>query len=331
MADLKDKRILMFSPFGSCTHYTVHIADELKRRGAEVRVYDERPSQATMAKIYMYFFRNLAPQYFMNYIKKIVRETEGYNPDIVFVVRGQAFDVTTLTYMRRVYTNARFIFYQWDPLCGKRVKDILDMYDDAFSFDTDDVKNNPKFKFRPSLYLNEYLKVANEKNRKYDVAFVGTLYNNRWPVIKRFMDYFDAHNMKFFFYLYMPSWTLYLWDFIRKGSFVSPSRMRFTPMTYLENVDIVKESNCVLDIVYSKQTGLSMRAFESMAAKRKYITNNAIVAEYDFYDPNNILIVNKDNINIPEDFVKSPFKEINSTIMKKYSVEGFVDEIFQNA
>lgn len=330
MADLKGKRVLMFSPFGYCTHYTVHIVDELRRRGAEVRVYDERPSQATIAKIYMYFFRNLAPQYFKNYIKKIVRETAGYNPDVVFVIRGQAFDVPTLTYMKSVYTNARFIFYQWDPLCGKRIKEILDMYDDAFSFDTDDVRNNPKFRFRPSLYLNEYIQVADERIRKYDVAFVGTLYNNRWGVIKRFMDYFDVHDMKYFFYLYMPSWTLYLWDFIRRGLFVSPTRMRFAPMTYLENVDVVKKSNCVLDIVYSKQTGLSMRAFEAMAAKRKYITNNAIVAEYDFYNPNNILIVDVNNIDIPEKFIKSPFCDIDPIIMKKYSVEGFVDEIFQN-
>lgn len=330
MTDFKGKKILMFSPYGSCTHYTAHIADELKSRGAEVRVYDERPSQATAAKIYMYFFRSLAPQYFMNYIKKIVKETEGYNPDVVFVVRGQAFDVDTLSYLRGVYTNARFIFYQWDPLCGKRVKDILDMYDEAFSFDTDDVKNNPEFKFRPSLYLNEYLKIAEEDKREYDVAFVGTLYNNRWPVIKKFMDYFDNNGSKAFFYLYMPSWTLYLWDFIRRFTFVSPKRMRFTPMSFLENVDVVKDSKCVLDIVYSKQTGLSMRAFESMAAKRKYITNNPIVAEYDFYDPNNILIVDTENLNIPKEFINSPFREIDSAIMKKYSVEGFVDEVFQN-
>ena len=330
MTDFKGKKILMFSPYGSCTHYTFHIADELRSRGAEVRVYDERPSQATAAKIYMYFFRSLAPQYFMNYIKKIVKETEGYNPNVVFVVRGQAFDVATLSYLRSVYTNARFIFYQWDPLCGKRVKDILDIYDDAFSFDTDDVKNNPEFKFRPSLYLNEYLKITEEEKRKYDVAFVGTLYNNRWPVIKKFIDYFDKNGSKAFFYLYMPSWTLYLWDFIRKFTFVSPKRMHFTAMPFLENVDVVKDSKCVLDIVYSKQTGLSMRAFESMAAKRKYITNNPIVAEYDFYDPNNILIVDTENLDIPKEFIDSPFRDIDSAIMKKYSVVGFVDEIFQN-
>lgn len=320
----------MFSPYGSCIHYTVHIADELRGRGAEVRVYDERPSQATAAKIYMYFFRSLAPQYFMNYIKKIVKETESYDPDVVFVVRGQAFDVDTLSYLRGIYTNARFIFYQWDPLCGKRVKEILDMYDDAFSFDTDDVKNNPEFKFRPSLYLDEYLRIAEEDKRKYDVTFVGTLYNNRWPVIKKFMDHFDNNGGKAFFYLYMPSWTLYLWDFIRRFTFVSPKRMRFTPMSFLENVDLVKYSKCVLDIVYSKQTGLSMRAFEAMAAKRKYITNNPIVAEYDFYDPNNILIVDTENLNIPREFIDSPFREIDPAIMKTYSVEGFVDEVFQN-
>lgn len=328
MTDLNGKKILMFSPLGFCTHYTIHIAEELRCRGAEVRVYDERPSQATTAKIYMYFFRNLVPQYFMNYIKKIVRENDGYNPDVVFVVRGQAFDVTTLSYLRDVYTNARFIFYQWDPLCGKRIKEILEMYDSAFSFDTDDVSNNPEFKFRPSFYLDEYLMAANDTRKKYDVSFVGTLYNNRWTVIKQFMDYFDTHKMESFFYLYMPSWALYLWDFIRKGLFVSPTRMRFSPMSYKENVKIVKESRCVLDIVYSKQTGLSMRAFESMAANRKYITNNSIVAEYDFYNPQNIFIVDKDNIDIPEDFIKSPFKEIAPDLMNKYSVKGFVDEVF---
>lgn len=328
MVDLKGKKVLMFSPLGFCTHYTVHIADELRRRGAEVRVFDERPSQATLAKIYMYFFRSLAPQYFMNYLKSIVKQTKGFNPDIVFVVRGQAFDVATLSYLRSVYSNASFIYYQWDPLCGKRIKDILDMYDKAFSFDTEDVKNNPEFKFRPSLYLDEYIQIADSGSKKYDVTFVGTLYNNRCPVIKRFMDYFEKHGLKSFFYLYMPSWTLYLWDFIRKGSFVSPKRMRFTPMSYIQNVDVVKQSKCVLDIVYSKQTGLSMRAFESMAAKRKYITNNAIVAEYDFYDPQNILIVDNENLEIPKSFIDTPFREIDSTIMHKYSVEGFVDEIF---
>lgn len=329
MKDFSGKKILMFSPLGYCTHYTVHIADELRSRGAEVRVYDERPSQATAAKIYMYFFRNLAPQYFANYLKKIISKNGGFEPDVVFVVRGQAFDVATLKYLRGCYPNAKFLFYQWDPLCGKRISEILKMYDAAYSFDSADVENNPEFHFRPSLYLDEYKDIAEKREYKYDVSFVGTLYNNRWPVIKQFMDYFDTHNIKSFFYLYMPSWTLYLWDFIRRGTFLSPRKMQFSPMSYLENVDMVKDSKCVLDIVYSKQTGLSMRAFESMAAKRKYITNNADVKKYDFYNESNILVVDLNNLVVPKDFIVSPFEDVDSKILYKYSVVGLVDELFE--
>lgn len=47
-------------------------------------------------------------------------------------------------------------------------------------------------------------------------------------------------------FLYMASWTLYLWDFIRRGTFVSYKRMQFKPMSYLENVEIVRKVNAFL-------------------------------------------------------------------------------------
>ena len=330
MSDLQGKHVLMISPYGTCMHYTQAMKKELESRGAEVRLYDERPSQKALAKIYIYFFRGVAPQYFKHYVEKIIAENEVWGPDVVYIVRGQAFDAKILKYMRERFTKAKFIFYQWDPLCGKKIPEILEQYDYAYSFDSDDVKNNPEFKFRPSIFLNEYVKIADKKEFKYDVCFVGTIYNNRWGVIKRYQDYFDAFGIKSFFYLYMASWTLYLWDFIRKGTFVSPKKMRFKPMTYLENVEMVKESKCVLDFVYSKQTGLSMRAFESMAAHRKYITNNAEVKNYDFYNPTNVLVVDALNPVIPREFINSPFEPVDERILYKYSIQGFIDETFQS-
>ncbi len=320
----------MISPYGTCMHYTQGMKVELEARGAEVRLYDERPSQKALAKIYIYFFRGIAPQYFKRYVDKIIAENESWQPDVVFIVRGQAFDEKILGYMREHFTKAKFIFYQWDPLCGKKIPELLKMYDYNYSFDTDDVKNNPEFKFRPSIFLKEYVEIAEKKDFKYDVCFVGTIYNNRWGVIKRFQDYFDANGIRSFFYLYMASWTLYLWDFIRKGTFVSPKKMQFKPMSYLENVEMVKVSKCVLDFVYSKQTGLSMRAFESMAAHRKYITNNAEVKNYDFYNPANILVVDALKPDVPKEFVDSPFEPVDEKVMYKYSIKGFIDEVFQS-
>lgn len=330
MSNLQGKRVLMISPYGTCLHYTLAMKQELEVRGAEVRLYDERPSQRALAKIYIYFFRGIAPQYFKRYVDKIITENEAWQPDVVYIVRGQAFDEKILGYMREHFKKAKFIFYQWDPLCGKKIPEILKMYDYNFSFDTDDVKNNPEFKFRPSIFLKEYVEIAEKKDFKYDVCFVGTIYNNRWGVIKRFQDYFDAKGIKSFFYLYMASWTLYLWDFIRKGTFVSPKKMQFKPMSYSENVEMVSESKCVLDFVYSKQTGLSMRAFESMAAHRKYITNNAEVKNYDFYNPSNILVVDALNPDVPKDFIESPFEPVDEKVMYRYSIKGFIDEVFEN-
>lgn len=324
------KRVLMISPYGTCLHYTLAMKKELEVRGAEVRLYDERPSQKALAKIYIYFFRGIAPQYFHRYVDKIISENESWQPDIVYIVRGQAFDEKVLGYMREHFTKAKFIFYQWDPLCGKRIPEVLAQYDYSYSFDTDDVKNNPEFKFRPSIFLKEYTDIADKKDYKYDVSFVGTLYNNRWGVIKRFQDYFEANNIKSFFYLFMASWLLYFWDFIRRGTFVSPKKMQFKPMTYLDNVEMVKESKCVLDFVYSKQTGLSMRAFESMASHRKYITNNAEVKNYDFYNPANILVVDAQNPDISHEFIDSPFEPVDEKVMYRYSIQGFIDEVFAN-
>lgn len=320
----------MISPYGTCLHYTLAMKKELEARGAEVRLYDERPSQKALAKIYIYFFRRIAPQYFMRYVEKIIAENEAWELDVVYIVRGQAFDEKILKHMREHFTKAKFIFYQWDPLCGKKIPEILKMYDYKFSFDTDDVKNNPEFKFRPSIFLKEYVEIADQKVFKYDVCFVGTIYHNRWGVIKRFQDYFDANGIKSFFYLYMASWTLYLWDFIRKGTFVNPKKMQFKPMSYLVNVEMVKDSKCVLDFVYSKQTGLSMRAFESMAAKRKYITNNAEVKNYPFYNPANILVVDAQVPVVPTEFINSPFEPVDEKVMYRYSIQGFIDEVFQN-
>ena len=40
---------------------------------------------------------------------------------------------------------------------------------------------------------------------------------------------------------------------------------------------------------------LSTRAHEAIAARRKYITTNKHIMDYEYYDPNNILIIDIDN------------------------------------
>ena len=70
---------------------------------------------------------------------------------------------------------------------------------------------------------------------------------------------------------------------------------------------------------------------ECLAYNTKLITTNKDVINYDFYNENNILIVDKieeiEKIDI--NFFKSPYLELSKEILDKYSFEGFFKEIFE--
>lgn len=73
----------------------------------------------------MYLFKKVVPQYFFNCIRRIVTINKDFNPDIIFVIRGQGFDVKVLKYLHRCFPKSTFIFFQWDPLCGKKYQRSL--------------------------------------------------------------------------------------------------------------------------------------------------------------------------------------------------------------
>ena len=73
-----------------------------------------------------------------------------------------------------------------------------------------------------------------------------------------------------------------------------------------------------------------MRCIETLGAKRKLITTNQAILEYDFYDENNILIVNREAPEIPIEFFSKPYQEISSEIYEKYSLDNWIYTIFSN-
>ncbi|MBP8794066.1 MAG: hypothetical protein KBH29_12885, partial [Lutibacter sp.] len=88
-------------------------------------------------------------------------------------------------------------------------------------------------------------------------------------------------------------------------------------------------SNVMLDVCREDQSGLSFRIFESMMYRKKLITNNSDVRNYDFYNPNNILIVNKDASNIYKDFFETAYQEIEKEIYSKYTLESWLKKVFE--
>lgn len=330
MIDFKNKNIILFSPFGSCKSYSEEIRDELILRGANVVLYDERPSQSVVTKIYIYLFRRFFPSLFINYIKRIIKICPLTKVDYILVVRGQGFDKIILDLLRDSYPGVVIILYQWDSLSSINAPNVIHEYDRAYSYDPSDVSANRFFVFRPTFYLRQYKDLIKPALYEYDICFVGTLYKDRWPIIKKFKDYIEGQYFVSSFYLYLSSKIVYFLYRLTSKEFAPIGAIHFNLLNGKDYISLVEKSRCILDINYTDQKGISLRAYEALASQRKYITTNNEIKKYDFYNPNNVLVVDANHINIPKEFIEGPFEPVEDAILYKYSVKGFIDEIFKN-
>ena len=66
--------------------------------------------------------------------------------------------------------------------------------------------------------------------------------------------------------------------------------------------DYIGNSRVVLDLPHPMQTGLTMRTIEAIGSKKKLITTNVDIVNYDFYNPKNILLIERENINFDKSF-----------------------------
>lgn len=330
MDKIKGKRILLFYPSGTTAHYGKGIIKELEKRGASVTAYDERPSQSTGMKVAIRLLKKRLPLLFLRYIERIIlQHPESY--DYVFVIRGEAFTVNAVNRLREAYPAACFILYLWDILQTTNVKECIPYFDKVFSFDPQDAKVFPHMVFRPTFYLDCFKEVACVSPGETGVTFIGTVHSNRFEILKRIRKVLEQNNLSYNFYYFLPSRLVYWRDFFCKRRHPDYRSVHFYPLSLKDTLERMKESCCMLDLKYPSQISLSMRAFEALAAKRKYITNNPEIRKYDFYRSANILVIDEKCPVIPEDFVQTPFEEIPEEICRKYSLEGWIDAVFNSS
>lgn len=326
--DFKGKNIMVFAPYGCTQHYGDAIRDELLKRGANVKRYDERPSQKALTKIIIRLFKKKIPQIFDHYIASLIKENEGTNFDYILICKGEAFTPLTINHLREAYPEVKIILYLWDVMHLTKMNDVVSSCDRVYSFDPGDVKKNKGLIFRPTFFVNDYTAVRDTKDFKNDVVFIGTLFGKRYKEIQNFKNKFETAGYRFFSYLYVPGMIVYIKDFITKFPYMSFKKIHLNWLSVAGTIDVLNETKAILDINYSFQQSLSTRAHEAMASRRKYITTNPEIKTYDYYNQNNILVIDRQNPVIPKEFMDSEFETVSPDILYKFSIPGLVDDLF---
>lgn len=107
------------------------------------------------------------------------------------------------------------------------------------------------------------------------------------------------------------------------------------PVSFEENVRLAKKSRCLVDIVAPKygQDGMTLRPLEALFLKKKLVTNFKKIQAYDFYHPDNIFVVDENELNFDgiEEFMKKPLYRIDENIIEKYEVNHWLKKYFLSA
>lgn len=319
------KRVLFISP--NFFSYSEIIKKKLIEKGYEVDWFDDRPSTNIIDKCILRVNRNLLKskikRYFYNNIYKSMEEKKY---DIVFVILGQSFNQNMFNELRKINPNARYVLYLWDSV--KNFPHILDLYqafDEKYSFDTLDCEKY-NFKFLP-LFYNEEKK--DNSNIKYDVTFIGTIKKGKLSQFKKIEKELNMKYSNNYFYLYLQSRLVYLYYKLTSKEFrgVKARNFNFNKLCYKENNDIVLNSKIILDISMNHQNGLSMRIFECLGYHKKIITTNKNFKDYDFYREENIYYYDGQKIDYDNVFFNSEYVEIEDSILKKYSIDNWLNAI----
>ncbi len=89
------------------------------------------------------------------------------------------------------------------------------------------------------------------------------------------------------------------------------------------------KSKSILDFVSIGQSGLTIRPLEALFLKKKLITNDKFIKNFDFYHPDNVFILGKDKMEYLSDFLEKPFIEIEESITSKYDFSNWIKRFFK--
>jgi hypothetical protein len=267
--------------------------------------------------------KNLKHEKRQEFIKDSIKKN-GFQ-DQILVLNADTIDLETLIFVKK-HTN-KLITYLYDNLSRFPVQEKLYLFDKVYSFDDEDIKQYGFEKLTNYNYL-DYLP-QEKQNPSMDLFYITSFDKFRNKTLIPLAENLKQFNINY--------------RFVVVGKKGWKEQVKFFGSKRLKNHVVLKQkiistktiaktyeqTKAILDLMREGQTGLSFRVFEAMALEKKIVTNNEKIKEYDFYNENNILILDKDLRNLSKDFFNTPYERIPKNIYEKYILGSWVDRVFE--
>jgi len=262
---------------------------------------------------YMILLENFYQKYTEDLVDKIIKEK--INVDYVLVFRPHGFSTKFYKLLNKLTSNISL--YEYDGLEDIRVsalKKNLKYVKRIFLFDFNDLAKIPTSKFITNYHYN--LQDNNEQN-KIDFYYLGIEGNNRIEKLQNFIYRTREFNKKIIVQ-------------VSSDQTVEAEEVQFITQSidYKDYLNNIRDAKAIIDIKAAKHNGLSFRFFEALNLKKKIITDNHSIKNYNFYHPDNIFITDFETFDGLEEFMQKPYHTVHEDIIKMYSLENWIKNIF---
>lgn len=301
------------------------IADELISQGHEVRYVNSADITYKYPNIGVKFLNFFSKNLLKKNIKRInqrkllietIRNSEKIS-DITFMV-NPGFFPTEFSIEAKKFTK-KLIAYNYDSLMRVPLPENYDtLFDKIYCFDDEDVKKYG-FEHRTNFNYISNSPIEKQKEYRYLIFTIQSVDQKRMLLLDKIANILDKQGHSTYKFLIKDN----------PSNEVNKNIEFIDQYKSLEEVEkLTKESKILLDLIREDQAGLSFRFYEAMAYQKKIITTNKNVLNYDFYNSNNILIIDQENIQIPNNFLNSEYEPLANEIFKKYTLKSWVKSIF---
>ncbi len=320
-------RILLVAPtfFG----YRDRVSAEMSKMGHEVEVMNDRPSESTTFKSLVKASYRLVDAQIGAYARDLASSVAVGSYDRVIYMGGMSFCFTPAQFaLIRNASHARFMAYLWDSFENcQRFAECTGLFDEVLSFEPADCERHG-LRFRPLFYDDRYARISIEPEGgfEYDACFVGSVHQpSKYEAVLGICKGLEDMGMRVFKHFYMPSRSV---ELLRRATRASYRIGSFTTegLSMEAVASVYGKSRAIIDSPQSGQLGLTMRTLEVLGSRRKLITANRDVANYDFYDPANVF-VSIDGSVPAASFFGEGFRPAPERVLERYSLRGFCESL----
>ena len=167
-------------------------------------------------------------------------------------------------------------------------------------------------------YEEEYEEIKNRSTDiRQDILFIGAD-KDRMKSLQDLEREFSKRDLSFY-YRVVPD---------KRGRYTHEQAKHLLKerIPYTQIAKAIAESRAVLDFTSAGQSGITLRSMECIFFGKKLITNNDDVVHYDFYNDNNVFLLNQRSFAELQKFMSTEFmldKDVKNCYTKEYWMESF--------